>query len=78
MRTSLFLLLSICIAATCAAQNSFTASVKYTEMGIEDKITHVSTGGGACIDFLSGKPMPAIDALKAAKKRMTDRIKTTH
>ena len=45
------------------------SSAAVEEMGIEDKITHVSTGGGACIDFLSGKPMPAIDALKAAKKR---------
>jgi len=42
-------------------------------LGIEDKFTHVSTGGGAAIDFLSGKPMPAIDALKAAKKRMIAR-----
>ncbi|WP_174591110.1 phosphoglycerate kinase [Methanocella conradii] len=40
------------------------------EMGIGDKITHLSTGGGAAIDFLGGKPMPAIEALKAAKKRM--------
>ena len=53
------------------------SSAAVEEMGIEDKITHVSTGGGACIDFLSGKPMPAIDALKASKKRLMDRVKTT-
>ncbi len=50
------------------------SSAAVEEMGIEDKITHVSTGGGAAIDFLSGKPMPAIDALKAAKKRMMERV----
>jgi phosphoglycerate kinase len=50
------------------------SSAAVEEMGIEDKITHVSTGGGAAIDFLSGKPMPAIDALKAAKKRMMEHV----
>jgi phosphoglycerate kinase len=46
-------------------------------MGIEHKITHVSTGGGAAIDFLSGKPMPAIEALKAAKKRMMEQVRAS-
>jgi phosphoglycerate kinase len=41
------------------------------QLGIADRISHVSTGGGAAIDFLSGKPMPAIEALKAAKARMS-------
>jgi len=31
--------------------------------------THVSLGGGSLITFLSGKPMPAIEALKKAKKK---------
>jgi len=38
-------------------------------LGIERKISHVSTGGGACIDYLAGKPMPGIDALREAAKR---------
>jgi phosphoglycerate kinase len=46
------------------------------QLGIADQISHVSTGGGAAIDFLSGKPMPAIEALKAAKKRMATMKKT--
>lgn len=46
------------------------SSAAVEEMGIGDRITHVSTGGGAAIDFLSGKPMPAIDALKAAWRRV--------
>jgi phosphoglycerate kinase len=46
------------------------------QLGITDKISHVSTGGGAAIDFLSGKPMPAIEALKAAKARMKKMTKT--
>jgi phosphoglycerate kinase len=50
------------------------SSAAVVEMGIEDKISHLSTGGGAAIDFLSGKTMPAIDALKAAKKRMMEKV----
>jgi phosphoglycerate kinase len=35
---------------------------------MEEKVNHISTGGGACINFLAGKSMPAIDALKHSKK----------
>ncbi|ODS37718.1 MAG: phosphoglycerate kinase [Candidatus Altiarchaeales archaeon WOR_SM1_79] len=34
---------------------------------LENKVNHISTGGGACINFLAGKSMPAIDALKRSK-----------
>ncbi|UCF08258.1 MAG: phosphoglycerate kinase [Thermoplasmata archaeon] len=35
---------------------------------LEGKVNHISTGGGACINFLAGKSMPAIDALKHSKR----------
>ena len=38
------------------------------KMGLEGDFTHISTGGGACIEFLTGKVLPAVDALEQSKK----------
>ena len=33
-------------------------------VGVADRIDHISTGGGACIQFLAGKRLPVIEVLK--------------
>lgn len=44
-------------------------SAEIRNLGYEDDFSHLSTGGGACIDYLAGDTLAGIEALKIAATR---------
>ncbi len=50
-------------AAFSVCGGGHTAAV-IEQLGLEPMYSHLSTGGGACIEFLTGKKLPALDALE--------------
>ena len=57
------------IARAVADSNAFSivgggdSAAAVAQAGVESKITHISTGGGAALEFLSGRKLPGVEVL---------------
>ena len=56
-------------SATTVVGGGETATVA-SEMGLQKKITHVSTGGGASLMYLQGTSLPGLEALKSQERSL--------
>jgi phosphoglycerate kinase len=64
---------TIGIARAVAAVNGTTiigggdSVAAVTRAGVADRITHISTGGGASLEFLGGRTLPGVEALETIR-----------
>lgn len=69
------------IINSCAESEAFVVvggghtATLINNLGLSSRIGHVSTGGGACLEFLAGEKLPGINSLEISSKRFGLTIK---
>ena len=63
------------IINACAESRAFVVvggghtATLINNLGLAKKISHVSTGGGACLEFLAGNKLSGVESLEISAKR---------
>ena len=70
-----FALGTIEMLSACAETNGYAlmggghTATLVSQRGMSDKMGHVSTGGGACLDYIAGRTLPGIHALEVSAQQ---------